>query len=69
MYGGHVFGSGGSRKKPAAETFAAGDEVDHKTFGRGTVKAVDGDKLQIYFHKTGQTKTLLNGYAPMVKIG
>ncbi len=69
MYGGHVFGSGGSRKKPAAETFAAGDEVDHKTFGRGTVKAVDGDKLQVYFHKTGQTKTLLKGYAPIVKVG
>ena len=57
-------------KKAAAQaTFAAGDAVDHKTFGRGTVVKVDGDTLHIKFAKTGQTKKLLKDYAPIVKIG
>ena len=57
-------------KKAAARiTFAAGDAVDHKTFGRGTVVKVDGDTLHVKFAKTGQTKKLLKDYAPIVKIG
>ena len=57
-------------KKAAAQaTFAAGDAVDHKTFGRGTVVKVDGDTLHVKFAKTGQTKKLLKDYAPIVKIG
>ena len=57
-------------KKAAAQTtFAAGDVVDHKTFGRGTVVKVDGDTLHVKFAKTGQTKKLLKDYAPIVKIG
>ena len=57
-------------KKAAAKAiFAAGDAVDHKTFGRGTVVKVDGDTLHIKFAKTGQTKKLLKDYAPIVKIG
>lgn len=57
-------------KKVAAQaTFAAGDAVDHKTFGRGTVVKVDGDTLHVKFAKTGQTKKLLKDYAPIVKIG
>ena len=50
-------------------TFAKGDAVDHKTFGRGTVVKVDGDTLHVRFAKTGQTKKLLKDYAPIVKIG
>ena len=57
------------RKAAARATFAAGDAVDHKTFGRGTVVKVDGDTLHIKFAKTGQTKKLLKDYAPIVKIG
>ena len=53
----------------AQATFAAGDAVDHKTFGRGTVVKVDGDTLHVKFAKTGQTKKLLKDYAPIVKIG
>ena len=49
-------------------TFAAGDVVDHKTFGRGKITKVDGDTLHIYFSKTGKTKKLLKDYAPIVKI-
>ena len=56
-------------KKAAAKmTFAAGDMVDHKTFGRGKVTKVDGDTLYVKFAKTGQTKKLLKDYAPIVKI-
>ncbi len=57
------------KKAAARATFAAGDTVDHKTFGRGTVVKVDGDTLHIKFAKTGQTKKLLKAYAPIVKIG
>ena len=66
--------SGGRRvrdagKKEAANvTFAAGDMVDHKTFGRGKVTKVDGDTLYVKFKNTGQTKKLLKDYAPIVKI-
>ncbi len=56
------------KKSGAATTFAAGDLVDHKTFGRGTVKKVDGDTIHVYFNKLSQTKKLLKDYAPIVKI-
>lgn len=59
----------GAEKKAAAKmTFAAGDMVDHKTFGRGKVTKVDGDTLYVRFTKSGQTKKLLKDYAPIVKI-
>lgn len=81
--GGRVFGqssASGSRprkqvnpnagKKAAASmTFAKGDTVDHKVFGRGTVIRVEGDTLHVRFSRTGQTKKLLKDYAPIVKIG
>ncbi|WP_295999636.1 3'-5' exonuclease, partial [uncultured Adlercreutzia sp.] len=57
------------KKEGAKATFAKGDTVDHKTFGRGTVVKVDGDTLHVKFAKTGQTKKLLKDYAPIVKIG
>ena len=57
------------KKGAASVTFAAGDMVDHKTFGRGKVMKVDGDTLHVKFAKTGQTKKLLKDYAPIVKIG
>ncbi len=55
--------------KQASATFAAGDKVDHKTFGRGLVVKVDGDTLHVRFEKSGQTKKLLRDYAPIVKVG
>jgi DNA helicase-2/ATP-dependent DNA helicase PcrA len=59
-----------SHKKAAAGvSFAVGDMVDHKVFGRGKVTKVDGDTLSIRFAKTGSTKKLLKDYAPIVKIG
>ncbi|NGM17194.1 AAA family ATPase [Eggerthellaceae bacterium zg-893] len=57
------------KKEAAKMTFAVGDVVDHKTFGRGKVTKVDGDTLHVRFAKSGQTKKLLKDYAPIVKIG
>jgi DNA helicase-2/ATP-dependent DNA helicase PcrA len=73
-----VFGSGGDdervirrealRRQREALSFAVGDEIDHKTFGRGAIVAVNGDTLFIRFTKSGETKKLLQGYAPIVKL-
>ena len=52
-----------------AETFAVGDKVSHKTFGTGTVIGVAGDMLEVTFEKSGQTKKLMKGFAPIVKVG
>jgi len=57
------------KKTGAAATFAKGDNVDHKTFGRGVVVRVDGDVLHVRFAKSGQTKKLLKDFAPIVKVG
>jgi len=56
------------KKSGASTTFAKGDQVDHKTFGRGVVVKVDGDTLYVKFSKLGETKKLLKDYAPIVKI-
>ncbi len=64
-----TFVSAASQKKSgAAGSFAKGDTVNHKTFGRGTVTKVDGDTIYVHFGKLGQTKKLLKDYAPIVKI-
>ena len=69
-------GAGSSRKplsvgrdaERARETFAAGDRVSHKTFGPGVVRAAEGDTVEVYFSRTGKTKKLMKGFAPIVKI-
>lgn len=52
----------------ASQDFAAGDTVSHKTFGTGTVISVSGDMIEVQFEKTGQTKKLMKGFAPIVKL-
>ena len=52
----------------ASQDFAAGDTVSHKTFGTGTVILVAGDMIEVQFEKTGQTKKLMKGFAPIVKL-
>ena len=52
----------------ASQDFAAGDTVSHKTFGTGTVLSVVGDIIEVQFEKTGQTKKLMKGFAPIVKL-
>ena len=52
----------------AAETFAPGDKVSHKTFGTGTVISAQGDMIEVQFDKSGQTKKLMKGFAPIVKM-
>ena len=56
------------KKAAANESFAVGDVVDHKVFGRGVVKSVDGDMLSVFFKKAGSTKKLMKDFAPIVKI-
>jgi len=77
---GRVFGASGSSgfekkyssdsyKKDAAKiSFAVGDTVEHKVFGRGQVLEVDDGTLSIKFTKTGATKKLQQDYAPLVKV-
>jgi DNA helicase-2/ATP-dependent DNA helicase PcrA len=73
VYGsGQRKGSGGGIQKEQQQAprvvYTVGDEVDHKVFGRGVVKRVDGDELHVRFNKSGETKRLLASYAPLVKI-
>ena len=56
-------------RKKAEETFAPGDQVSHKTFGPGIMKEASGDTITVYFARTGKTKKLMKGFAPIVKIG
>jgi DNA helicase-2/ATP-dependent DNA helicase PcrA len=76
--GGRVFGNGSPRDasgqptsrqpKQPTESFEVGDTVDHKVFGIGRVVSAKGDALEIRFQRTGETKKLLVGYAPIVKV-
>ncbi|MDO5044066.1 MAG: UvrD-helicase domain-containing protein [Coriobacteriia bacterium] len=78
MYGGKVYGaqtrsSGGSKrqapsKQAVSTSYELGDKISHKTFGKGVVLEVKGDTLSVRFEKTGQTKKLMLGFAPIVKI-
>ena len=52
----------------AAEAFAKGDRVSHKTFGPGVVVSVTVDTVEVKFTRTGKTKKLLKGFAPIVKV-
>lgn len=78
-----TFGSGAPRPKKsnvsatverkvdaaaAATTFVAGDRVSHKTFGPGTVISAAGDMIEVQFERNGQTKKLMKGFAPIVKL-
>ena len=78
-----TFGSGAPRPKKstasatverkmdveaAATTFVAGDRVSHKTFGPGTVISAAGDMIEVQFERSGQTKKLMKGFAPIVKL-
>jgi DNA helicase II / ATP-dependent DNA helicase PcrA len=69
--GGRVYGAGAPRKEatqPPASTYDVGDIVEHKTFGRGQVVEVRGDKLVINFGDVTGTKTLLAGFAPLHRL-
>lgn len=80
VYGGHVFGqrtrsTGGSpvaprrqEQKKAPEVYAVGDHVSHKTFGPGVVVSIEGDMISVQFSRTGKTKKLMRGFAPLVKV-
>ncbi len=65
---GRAGSAGVTHQVDTTQTFAVGDVVDHKVFGRGVIKAIDGDVLTVRFKKTASTKKLMRGYAPLVKI-
>ena len=48
--------------------FKKGDKVQHKVFGEGKVTRVDGDRLYVKFKRSGQEKTLMKDFAPIVKL-
>ena len=84
MYGGHVFGQAtrssntssrggaphGIQKDPAKEkeVYEPGDHIVHKTFGPGVVISSKGDTVEVRFTRTGKTKKLMKGFAPIVKV-
>ena len=45
-----------------------GARLIHKTFGPGVVIGVSGDTIEVKFTRTGKTKKLLKGFAPIVKV-
>ena len=52
----------------AAEGFAKGDRIAHKTFGPGVVLSAAGDMIEVKFTRTGKVKKLMKGFAPIVKV-
>ncbi len=48
--------------------FHNGDSVVHKVFGRGIVVDCQGDLITVVFANTGESKKLLTGYAPIIKV-
>lgn len=48
--------------------FSKGDKVNHKVFGTGKIIRIDGDRLYVKFDRSGQTKTLMKNFAPIVKV-
>ena len=83
VFGQHTRSTGGSRttsqaqpearrqaeKAPTGrEEFRSGDHVSHKTFGPGVVRSVSGDVIEVQFSRTGKTKKLMRGFAPLVRV-
>jgi len=79
---GRVFGGGshskvegplyGAAVRPASLSkplvFEVGDTILHKTFGKGVIEAIESDSLTVAFEGPAGVKTLLAGYAPIVKV-
>ena len=51
-----------------SDSFAKGDQAPHKTFGPVVGIGASGAKSEVRFTRTGKTKKLLKGVAPIVKI-
>jgi DNA helicase-2/ATP-dependent DNA helicase PcrA len=49
--------------------FARGARVFHRKFGYGTVRSVDGDRLDIAFDKAGQKKVIASFVVPEAQAG
>ncbi len=57
---------GRSRQRVAG--FRRGRYREPQDLWRGTVISVAGDMIEVQFEKTGQTKKLMKGFAPIVKL-
>jgi DNA helicase-2/ATP-dependent DNA helicase PcrA len=57
-----------TKRKRVASELKKGDKVTHKIFGPGVVLAADQDTVSVHFERTGKTKKLMKGFAPLVKI-
>lgn len=82
LYGGKVYGANtrsnaragagksgsGSGASLSDTKFEVGDLVSHKTFGKGRVTESSKDQITVVFEKSGQSKRLMLGFAPIVKI-
>lgn len=55
-------------KRKERESFAVGERIEHKTFGRGTITALKGDSITVEFDSIAGSKNLMIGYAPISKI-
>lgn len=48
--------------------FEMGDVVEHKVFGRGIVRSVNGNTLEVQFEKNSKVRKLLIDLAPLAKV-
>ena len=53
----------------ASGDFARGERVFHRKFGYGTVRSVDGDRLDIAFDKAGPKKVIASFVVPEAQAG
>ncbi|MHA1153824.1 MAG: ATP-dependent helicase [Alphaproteobacteria bacterium] len=53
----------------APGNFGRGERVFHRKFGYGTVRSVDGDRLDIAFDKAGQKKVIASFVVPEAQAG
>lgn len=54
--------------RAARAGYVVGQRVRHRHFGDGVVTNMDGDALAVRFDSTGETKTMLAGYAPLSRL-
>ncbi len=53
----------------APGSFARGERVFHRKFGYGTIRSVDGDRLDIAFDKAGRKKVIASFVVPEAEAG
>ena len=62
-------GAGTLVESVASGSFTRGARVFHRKFGYGTVRSVDGDRLDIAFDEAGQKKVIASFVVPEAQAG